>query len=54
MTNGEGRGVMSASAFIAGEEIAEPGDSELVILADDHALRRLLLLCTGMGAVDEG
>lgn len=40
MTSGEGRGVRSPSAFRAGEEMADEGDSEPVRLLLDRAVRR--------------
>jgi len=40
MTSGEGRGVRSPSAFSAGEEIADEGDSEPARLLLDRAVLR--------------
>jgi hypothetical protein len=40
MTKGDGNGVMSERAFKAGEDIAEPGDKEPVMLAADRVLLR--------------
>lgn len=36
--SGDGRGVMSVNAFSIGEDTADPGESELVMLAVDSAV----------------
>lgn len=51
-TNGDGSGVMSVNAFKAGEESADPGERELVILAVDNAVLRFPP-CMAIGAVAE-
>jgi hypothetical protein len=51
-TNGDGSGVMSVNAFKAGEESADPGERELVILAVDSAVLRFPP-CMAIGAVAE-
>jgi len=50
ITNGEGSGVMSPSAFSDGEESSEAGDSEPT-LCEDQAFLRWPWSCIAIGAV---